>query len=336
MPRAFITGITGQVGSTLAELLLDKGYEVHGLMRRASTFTTGRVDSIIDRLTLHYGDMTDSGSLRRVLTKAEPDEVYNLAAQSHVMVSFVQPEYTNAVNALGALHLFEAVRDTKRSIRVFQASSSEMFGSSPPPQNEMTPFHPRSPYGVSKLAAYWHAVSYREAYRMPIVNGLTFNTESARRGETFVTRKITRALARIRLGLQKDLILGNLDARRDWVHVSDTVDAIWRMTSTAPQSTSITDDFVVATGESHTVREFLDEVGRLIDIDWQAHVRMDPKYLRPTEVDALEGDASKARKILGWTPKVGFKDLVKRMVEHDMQLARQELVLERTGGAVRG
>jgi len=335
--RALITGITGQDGAYLSEFLLHRGYEVHGLMRRASLFNTDRIDHLYhdphvsgEKLTLHYGDLADGTALRRVLETAEPDEVYNLGAQSHVKVSFEVPEYTADVVALGTLRLLEAVRDHAarhaRTLRYYQAGSSEMFGSSPPPQSEMTPFRPRSPYAASKVAAHWYAVNYREAYGLFICNGLLFNHESPRRGETFVTRKVTRAVGRIKERLQEKLYLGNLDARRDWGFAGDYVEAMWLMLQQdAP------DDYVVATGESHTVRELCEAAFAEAGLDWQRHVEIDPRYLRPTEVDALEGDAAKARKRLGWRPRVPFRALVKMMVEHDLALARREGTLKKAG-----
>ncbi len=341
MKRALITGITGQDGSYLAEFLLAKGYEVHGIIRRASTFNTSRIDHIYQdphepgtRLFLHYGDMTDGTGLRRILERVQPDEVYNLAAQSHVKVSFEQPEYTADVVATGTLRLLEAVRDyvknTGKEVRFYQAGSSEMFGSAPPPQNEQTPFRPRSPYAVSKVAAYWYAVNYREAYDLFIVNGILFNHESERRGETFVTRKITRAAGRIKMGLQKKLYLGNLDAKRDWGYAPDYVEAMWLMLQ-QPEP----DDYVIATGEAHSVREFLEEAFGLLGLDPYEYVEIDPRYFRPTEVEFLLGDASKAREKLGWKPRVTFKELVRRMVEHDLELARQERTLLEAGHNIR-
>ena len=334
--RALITGVTGQDGSFLAELLLAKGYEVHGIVRRASTFNTERLDAIYAdphehgvRLHLHYGDLSDGASLRRILEHAQPAEIYNLAAQSHVRVSFDQAQYTAEIVGTGTLRLLEAVRDYSGAVKFYQAGSSEMFGASPPPQNEASPFYPRSPYAVSKVAAHWFARNYREAYGLFITNGILFNHESPRRGETFVTRKITRALTRIQLGLQDKLYLGNLDARRDWGYAGDFVDAMWRMLQQpAP------DDFVVATGESHTVREFLVLAAEYCGLDWTRHVETDPRYFRPTEVDSLQGDASKARRQLGWKPTVSFEELVKMMVEHDLELARQERSLAAAGHKV--
>ncbi|MGD0300233.1 MAG: GDP-mannose 4,6-dehydratase [Bryobacteraceae bacterium] len=340
MKKALISGITGQDGSFLAEFLLAKGYQVHGIVRRASTFNTERLDSIYAdpheqsaRLYLHYGDVTDGSGLRHVIEKVQPQEIYNLAAQSHVRVSFDQPEYTGDVVATGTLRLLDAVRDyvhnTGQQIRFYQAGSSEMFGATKPPQNEVTPFYPRSPYAVSKVAAHWYAVNYREAYGLFISNGILFNHESERRGETFVTRKITRALARIKLGLQEKLFLGNLDARRDWGYAADYVEAMWMMLN-APAA----GDYVVATGESHSVREFLEAAADRCELDWKSVVETDPRYLRPTEVDYLMGDSSKIRKELGWRPKVTFQELVHLMVDHDMELARQEQTLAKAGHKV--
>ncbi len=337
MRKALLTGITGQDGSYLAELLLGKGYEVHGIIRRSASFNTERIDHLYHdphdstaRMLLHYGDLTDGTGLRRVLGRAQPDEIYNLGAQSHVKVSFDQPEYTADVDAVGTLRLLEAVRDyvqvAGRPVRFYQAGSSEMFGSSPPPQNEGTPFRPRSPYAVSKVAAHGYAVNYREAYGLFVCNGILYNHESQRRGETFVTRKITRAAGRIKMGLQDKLYLGNLDARRDWGFAGDFVEAMWRMLQEdAP------DDYVVATGESHTVREFLQSAFARLNLDWGKHVEIDPRYMRPTEVDALQGDARKARTRLGWQPRVTFAELVTMMVEHDLELARQERTLKEAG-----
>ncbi len=342
MKCALITGITGQDGSYLAEFLLSKNYQVHGIVRRASSFNTGRLDGIyIDphnysaRLHLHYGDMTDGTGLRRILEKVSPDEIYNLAAQSHVRVSFDQPEYTADAVATGTLRLLEAVRDhisvSGKNVRIYQAGSSEMFGAASPPQSEKTAFYPRSPYAVSKVAAHWYAVNYREAYGLFICNGILFNHESPRRGETFVTRKITRALARIKLGLQEKLFLGNLDSKRDWGHAADYVEAMWLMLA---QETA--GDYVVATGESHSVREFLDTAAEHCGLNWEKHVEIDPRYFRPTEVDYLLGDADKARTELGWVPKVGFKQLVELMMDSDLELAGQENTLIKAGHAIAG
>ena len=331
--RALIVGITGQDGSYLAELLLEKGYEVHGLVRRASTFNTGRIDHLYRdphesgaRLRLHYGDLADGTGLRRILEKVRPQEVYNLGAQSHVRVSFDEPEYTADVVSTGALRLLEAVRDhistSGEKVRVYQAGSSELFGSAAPPQSESTPFHPRSPYAVSKVAAHYFAINYREAYGMFVSNGILFNHESPRRGETFVTRKITRAAARIKLGLEKKLYLGNLDAKRDWGYAKDYVEAMWLMLQ-APEP----DDYVVATGESHSVREFLDKTFSYLDMSWEDHVEIDPRYFRPSEVDHLLGDAQKARTKLGWKPTVSFEELVRIMVDYDLDRARRDVAI---------
>jgi GDPmannose 4,6-dehydratase len=338
--KALISGITGQDGSFLAEFLLAKGYEVHGIVRRASTFNTDRLDSIYAdpheqnaSLYLHYGDVTDGSGLRHAIEKVQPDEIYNLAAQSHVRVSFDQPEYTADVVATGTLRLLEAVRDyvanTSRQVRFYQAGSSEMFGAAKPPQNEATAFYPRSPYAASKVAAHWYAVNYREAYRLFICNGILFNHESERRGETFVTRKITRALGRIKLGLQKKLFLGNLDSRRDWGYAGDYVEAMWMMLQ-APEP----GDYVVATGEAHSVREFLDVAAACCELDWKKFVESDPRYFRPTEVDYLLGDASKIISRVGWKPRIGFEQLVRMMMEHDLELARQEQTLAKAGHKV--
>ncbi len=337
MPTALITGITGQDGSYLAEFLLARGYRVHGIIRRSSTFNTDRIDHIYRdpheegvRLRLHYGDMTDGSGLRRILEDVQPDEVYNLAAQSHVRVSFDQPEYTADVDFTGTLRLLEAVRDyTKISdmeVRFYQAGSSEMFGASPPPQDEQTPFRPRSPYAVAKAAAHFAAVNYREAYGLFIANGILFNHESPRRGETFVTRKITRAVGRIAMGLQDRLFLGNLDAERDWGFAGDYVEAMWLMLQEP-----VADDYVIATGSRHSVREFAEAAFAEAGLDWSAHVEIDERYLRPTEVESLQGNPAKARDILGWKPRVDFSELVRMMVAHDMDLARQEKVLRDAG-----
>ncbi len=340
MKKALIYGITGQDGSFLAEFLLAKDYEVHGVVRRASTFNTERLDEIYAdpheqnaHLHLHYGDVSDASGLRHLLETVQPEELYNLAAQSHVRVSFDQPVFTGDVVALGALRVFESVRDytanTGRQVRCYQAGSSEMFGAAAPPQTEATPFYPRSPYAVSKVAAHWYAVNYREAYGLFISNGILFNHESERRGETFVTRKITRALTRIKVGLQQKLFLGNLDSRRDWGYAGDYVEAMWMMLQASKP-----DDYVVSTGETHSVREFLDEAAALCGLDWSKVVELDPRYLRPTEVDCLLGDSSKMRNALGWRPKVKFKELVSLMVEHDLELARQEQTLAKAGHRV--
>jgi GDPmannose 4,6-dehydratase len=323
---ALITGVTGQDGSYLAELLLDKGYTVHGIVRRSSTFNTERIDHIYQdpqehnrSFVLHHADLTDGVALVNLMRDLQPDEIYNLGAQSHVRVSFDAPLYTGDVTGLSTLRLLEAVRASGTEARIYQASSSEMFGSAPPPQNEHTPFHPRSPYGCAKVFSYWATVNYREAYGMYAVNGILFNHESPRRGETFVTRKITRAVARIKAGLQDRLYLGNLDAVRDWGYAPEYVDAMWRMLQRDEP-----DDYVVATGEAATVRQFVEVAFGHADLDWTRYVRYDPKYERPTEVDALIGDASKARDLLGWEPKVRVADLAGIMVEADIrQLADQ-------------
>jgi len=319
--RALITGITGQDGSYLAELLLEKGYEVHGLIRRSSSINTGRIDHLYEdphvpdrRLILHHGDMSDSAHLARLIDEVRPREVYNLAAQSHVKVSFEAPEYTSDVDALGTLRLLEAISHCDPSIRLYQASTSELFGSAPPPQNEKTPFHPRSPYGVSKIFAYWIVVNYREAYGMFASNGILFNHESPRRGETFVTRKVTRAVARIAAGRQDAVYLGNLDAKRDWGYAPDYVRAMWMMLQqSAPM------DLVFSTGQQHSVREFAELAFRLVGLDWEKYVRIDRAYLRPAEVDTLLGDSTKAREVLGWRPAVSFAELVRLMVEADLK-----------------
>lgn len=329
MKKALITGITGQDGSYLAELLLDKGYEVFGIVRRSSTFGTERIEHLYQdpheqpRLKLIYGDLVDGNCLASILADVEPDEVYNLGAQSHVRVSFDQPIYTADVGGLGVLRMLEAIRGMKRRPRFYQASSSEMYGQvKETPQTERTPFHPRSPYGCAKVYAFWQTVNYREAYDLFACNGILFNHESPRRGETFVTRKITRAATRIKEGLQERLFLGNLDAKRDWGFAGDYVEAMWLMLQQ-----DAADDYVVATGETHSVREFLDEVFGYLDLDWNKHVEMDPRYLRPAEVDVLLGDASKARSKLNWQPKVTFKELARMMTDFDWKLAKEERVL---------
>ncbi len=337
--RALITGVTGQDGAYLTEFLLAKGYDVHGVLRRASLFNTDRLDHLYHdphisgaKLTLHYGDLCDGTALRRVLEKVQPDEVYNLAAQSHVKVSFEVPEYTADVVGLGPLRLLEALRDhiahSGAPVRCYQAGSSEMYGAAPAPQSERTPFHPRNPYAVSKLAGHWYAVNYREAYGLFICNGILFNHESPRRGETFVTRKVTRAVGRIKEGLQEKLYLGNLEAKRDWGFAGDYVEAMWLMLQ-QPEP----DDYVVATGETHSVRDFVERAFAELNLDWQRHVEIDPRYLRPTEADVLQGDATKARERLGWRPKVDFTGLVKMMVAHDHELARRESTLKNAGYA---
>ncbi len=338
--RALITGITGQDGSYLAELLLSKGYEVHGIIRRSSTFNTDRIDHIYEdphekgiRLFLHYGDLTDGTGLRKILEKVQPDELYNLAAQSHVKVSFDVPEYTVDVVAMGTLRLLEAVRDYQdrigQQVRIYQASSSEMFGAAPPPQSEKTPFYPRSPYACAKVYAYWQVVNYREAYDMYACNGILFNHESPRRGETFVTRKITRAATRIKLRLQDKLYLGNLEVKRDWGFAGDYVKAMWMMLQQDKA-----DDFVIATGKSYSVREFLERVFGYLKLEWQRYVEIDPRYFRPTEVDFLLGDARQAQQQLGWKPEVDIDELVRMMVEDDLNLARQEKTLKDAGYAI--
>ncbi len=333
---AFITGITGQDGSYLAELLLQKGYEVHGMIRRSSNFNTDRIDHLyVDpheptRLFLHYGDMTDGAVLRRLVFSIGPDEVYHLAAQSHVMVSYHQPEYTFDVVAAGTLRLLEAVRDYQaargKAVRFYHASSSEMFGDAPAPQNEATPFRPLSPYAVAKVAAHYHAVYYRQVYGLFVCNGILFNHESERRGETFVSRKITRAVGRIKMGLQRKLYLGNLQARRDWGYAPDYVAAMWRM-----MQADAPDDYVIATGRTHSVAELLEVAFGAVGLDWHAHVVVDPRYLRPKDPPELRGDASQARNVLGWQPTLSFEAIVRRMVAHDLELARQERTLHRAG-----
>ena len=321
MAKALITGITGQDGSYLAEFLLRKGYEVHGLIRRASTFNTERIDHLYTdphdpktKIYLHYGDLSDSGQLTNLIYNIQPEEIYHLGAQSHVRVSFDMPEYTGDITGIGTTRMLEAIRRSGIRTRFYQASSSEMFGSSPPPQNENTPFRPRSPYAAAKVYAFWVVANYREAYKIFACNGILFNHESPRRGETFVTRKITRALAKIKLGLEKELYLGNLDAKRDWGFAGDYVEAMWLMLQQDEA-----DDFVIATGESHSVREFLEEAFSYQGLDWKDYVEIDPRYFRPTDVGYLQGDASKARKRLKWQPKVHFKELVKLMVDADLQ-----------------
>jgi GDPmannose 4,6-dehydratase len=311
MKRALITGITGQDGSYLAELLLEKGYEVHGIIRRSSSFNTSRIDSIFHSLRLHYGDLTDANSLRHILQESKPDEVYNLGAQSHVRTSFDIPVYTGQATGLGALNMLEAVKDYGNA-KFYQASSSELFGKvQEVPQTEKTPFYPRSPYGIAKQFAYWSTVNYREAYNMFACNGILFNHESPRRGETFVTQKIVKAAVRIvhMVGPKPRLLLGNLDAKRDWGYAKDYVEAMYLM-----MQRSVPDDYVIATGETHTVLEFLEETFGQLGLTWQDYVDIDPKYYRPAEVDILQGDASKAKRLLGWAPKVKFKELVQLMI----------------------
>jgi GDPmannose 4,6-dehydratase len=330
MKKELITGITGQDGSYLAELLLQKGYQVWGIVRRSSSFHTGRIDHLYKdphqrpRLRLVYGDLTDGGSLSTILNDIKPDEVYNLGAQSHVRVSFDTPIYTVNTDALGTLRLLEAIRSSNKPAKFYQASSSEMYGKVvETPQTEKTPFYPRSPYGCAKVYSFWQTVNYREAYGLFACNGILFNHESPRRGETFVTRKITRAATRIKLGLQDKLYLGNLDAKRDWGFAGDFVETMWLMLQ---QEKS--DDYVIATGETHSVREFLDEVFGYLDLDWQKCVEIDPRYYRPSEVDYLQGDPSKAKKVLGWQPKVTFKELARMMTDADMKLAEDEKILK--------
>jgi len=334
--RALITGITGQDGSYLTELLLDRGYEVFGIVRRASSFNTERIDHLYQdphqagtRLRLFYGDLNDSSSLNTILRRTEPDEIYNLGAQSHVRVSFDIPEYTGEVSGLGTVRLLEAIRETGIRPRFYQASSSELFGKArETPQTENTPFYPRSPYGCAKAYAYHITINYRESYGLFACNGILFNHESERRGETFVSRKITRAATRIKLGLQDKLYLGNLDAQRDWGYAKDYVEAMWMMLQVDDA-----DDYVIATGITHSVRDFLAEAFGYLDLDWKEFVDTDPRYLRPAEVDVLLGDASKARQVLGWEPKVDFKQIVHLMVDHDLELARQESISHEIIGA---
>jgi GDPmannose 4,6-dehydratase len=326
MKKALITGITGQDGSYLAELLLSKGYEVHGLIRRASTFNTQRIDHIYrdphngnsTRLYLNYGDVASPGNLTDLIYSVRPDEVYHLAAQSHVRVSFDLPEYTGDITGLGSMRILEAIRKSGIPCRFYQASSSEMFGAAKPPQSEATPFEPQSPYAAAKLYAYWVTRNYRQGYGLFACNGILFNHESPRRGETFVTRKITRALAAIKAGRQERLYLGNLDARRDWGYAPDYVAAMWKMLQCERA-----DDFVIGTGEAHSVREFLDEAFGYLGLDWNDYVQIDPRYFRPTEVDYLLADYSRAREALDWEPRVCFKDLVRIMVDADLELLGQ-------------
>jgi len=327
MKKALITGITGQDGSYLADLLLGKGYEVHGIIRRASTFNTSRIDHLYAdphingvRMFLHYGDLADSVNLVKLLYELKPDEIYHLGAQSHVRVSFDIPEYTSDVTGIGTIRILEAIREVGLRSRFYQASSSEMFGKAQTvPQNEKTPFWPRSPYGVAKVFSYWATVNYRESYDLHASNGILFNHESPRRGETFVTRKISRAVAAIKQGLQKELFLGNLEAKRDWGYAPEYVEAMWRILQEDGG-----DDFVIATGETHTVREFAEAAFAHVDLDWKKFVKHDSRYERPAEVDLLIGDSAKAKKILGWEPKVRFEDLVRIMVDADMELLSRE------------
>jgi GDPmannose 4,6-dehydratase len=340
MKKALITGITGQDGSYLAELLIAKNYEVHGIVRRSSSFNTERIDHLYrdphesnSCMFLHYGDLADGTGLRRLIEKVQPDEVYNLGAQSHVRVSFDQPEYTADVDAIGTLRLLEGIRDyrdrTGHEVRFYQASSSEMFGAANPPQNEQTAFHPRSPYAVAKVYSYWQTINHRESYNIFAVNGILFNHESPRRGETFVTRKITRAATRISLGLQKKLYLGNLEAKRDWGFAGDYVEAMWRMLQV-----DTPDDYVVATGEAYSVREFAELTFAKLGLDYQAYVEIDPRYFRPAEVDYLLGDPKKAREQLDWKPRVSFDQLVQMMIDHDLELAKREQTLVDAGHVV--
>ncbi len=328
--KALITGITGQDGSYLSEFLLERDYEVHGLIRRSSSFNTGRINHLYAdphepkaRLRLYYADLTDGARLRELLAQIKPDEVYHLGAQSHVRVSFDEPVYTAQVDAIGTVRLLEAVRDTGLQVRFYQASSSEMFGQAAEvPQKETTPFHPRSPYACAKVYSFYQTINYRESYHMFCCNGMLFNHESPRRGETFVTRKITRAATRIKEGLQEKLYLGNLDAKRDWGFAGDYVEAMWLMLQ---QDTA--DDYVIATGQMHSVREFLELAFDRVKLDYSKYVEIDPRYCRPAEVDVLCGDASKARRVLGWEPKVGFEELVAMMIEADLERARKERLL---------
>lgn len=338
MKKAFITGITGQDGAYLAELLLAKGYEVHGLVRRSSSFNTGRIDHLYTdfhdpeaRVYLHYGDLSISGNLLDLLSSIRPDEIYHLGAQSHVRVSFDMPEYTGDVTGIGTLRLLEALRKTGTKARFYQASSSEMFGAAPAPQNEQTPFEPRSPYAAAKVYAHYVAKNYREAYNLFVCSGILFNHESPRRGETFVTRKITRAATRIKLGLQDKLYLGNLDSKRDWGFAGDYVEVMWLMLQQDEP-----DDYVIATGGSHSVREFAERVFEKLGLDYKQYVQIDPRYFRPTEVNYLLGDASKARKELGWTPRVSFLQLIDMMIAADLELARKERTLIEGGHKVDG
>jgi GDPmannose 4,6-dehydratase len=327
MKKALVTGVTGQDGSYLAELLLAKGYEVHGLIRRASSFNTGRLDAVYKdphesgvHFFMHYGDLSDSGSLVNLIRNLEPDEIYHLGAQSHVMVSFEIPEYTSDATGMGTVRMLEAIRASGVETRFYQASSSEMYGATPAPQSEDTPFHPRSPYGVAKVFAHWMTVNYREAHDLFACSGILFNHESPRRGETFVTRKITRAVARIKAGIQDKLYLGNLDSLRDWGYAPEYVEAMWMMLQEDEPH-----DYVIATGEAHTPREFAIRAFERVGLDWEKHVEVDPKYYRPAEVDHLCGDASKAKEQLGWEPTTDFEGLVDVMVDADVALLEDEL-----------
>ncbi len=333
MKKAFITGITGQDGSYLAEFLLDKGYEVHGLIRRASTFNTERINHLYRdfhdpdaRMYLHYGDLSVSAHLTNLLSEIKPDEIYHLGAQSHVRVSFDTPEYTGDITGLGTIRLLEAIRKTGIRTKFYQASSSEMFGAAPPPQGELTPFQPRSPYAAAKVYSYYVVKNYRDAYNIFACNGILFNHESPRRGETFVTRKITRAATRIKLGLQDKLYLGNLDAKRDWGFAGDYVEAMWMMLQQDKP-----DDFVIATGKTYSVREFVERVFEKLDLDYHHYVEIDERYFRPTEVDVLLGDSTKAQEALGWKPGTSFDQLIDMMIKADLEFAEKEKILNDAG-----
>ena len=339
MKKALLTGITGQDGSYLLELLLEKGYEVHGIVRRTSSFNMGRIDHLYHnpelypaRFQLHYGDLSDATGMRRIIEEVQPDEIYNLGAQSHVKISFDQAEYTADITGVGALRLLEAIRDHGerggKQVRYYQASSSEMFGAAAPPQSLTTPFHPRSPYGVAKVYAHWQTINHRESYGTFSCNGILFNHESPRRGETFVTRKITRAVGRIVTGLQNKLYLGNLDAKRDWGHARDYVEAIWMMLQQDEPR-----DYVVATGEAYSVRDFCERAFGMVNLNYEDYVEVDPRFFRPAEVDYLLGDPSETNEALGWKPKTSFEQLVREMVDSDLELARQEQTLHKAGHA---
>lgn len=322
MKKALITGVTGQDGSYLAEFLLSKGYEVHGILRRSSSFNTGRINHIFPKLHLVYGDLTDGSSVNKILRDTKPDEIYNVGAQSHVRVSFDIPEYTADADALGTLRILEAIRENGLNTKFYQASTSELFGKvMETPQKETTPFYPRSPYGVAKLYAYWITVNYRESYGLYACNGILFNHESPRRGETFVTRKVTKAAARIKCGLQDRLLLGNLEAKRDWGYAKDFVEAMWLMMQQEKP-----EDFVIATGETHTIREMVEIAFDRVGLDWKKYVGIDPVYYRPAEVDLLLGDPTKAKKVLGWEPKTTFQELIHMMVDHDLKETQNGLV----------
>jgi GDPmannose 4,6-dehydratase len=322
MKKACITGITGQTGSYLADILLEKGYEVYGLIRRSSSFNTERINHIYNDLHLSFGDLSDYGSIANWVRQVQPDEFYNMGAMSHVRVSFDIPEYTMDIGATGVVRCLEALCNFSPHTKFVQASTSELFGNSPPPQSETTPFHPRSPYGAAKIAGYWSVINYRESEKLFAANSISFNHESMRRGETFVTRKITRAAARIKIGLQDKLILGNLDSKRDWNHAKDVSNALWMMVN-SPKA----DDWVVASGEMHSVKEFLEIVFDILNLDYNKYIEFDSRYIRPTEVDALCGDSTKIRTILGWKPKYTFKQLVEEMVDNDLKLAYKEKLL---------